>query len=391
MLSKVSGYFAIVSISLVMASAKPKHSGNNDPGFQEIDAYLKSLIDSGGIPGIAVGITNGSEIVYKKCFGVTSVQTKQKLEPSHIFHIASISKTFAATAIMQLHEKGKLDINKTLISYLPYFKFADNRYKKITIKQMLNHTSGMPDVEDYEWEKGTSDEGAAERYTRSLVDNKLISEPGAEFHYSNMAFDITADVIAKVSGMPFERYVKQNILDPLEMYESSFYFPDTKKSLRTSPHIGNPPTVSVVYPYNRMHAPSSTLNTSILELAHWAIANINGGKYKATRILSPATHAMMMSPTFTIDAAEKRAIGLSWFMYPYLGTLSYEHGGSDLGYRSMLTLIPAKKLGIIILCNLSQMPISNVRNTIREILLSKYKTIDDARMPQLEAIPQLYL
>lgn len=374
MLSKALSYFAIVFISFVMASGKPKHSVIKDPGFQEIDAYLKSLIDSGGIPGIAVGIIKGSNIVYKKCFGVANVQTKQKLEPSHIFHIASISKTFAATAIMQLHEKGKLDINKTLVSYLPYFELADDRCKKITIKQMLNHTSGMPDVEDYEWEKATSDQGAAERYTRSLVDKKLISEPGVEFHYSNMAFDILADVIAKVSKMSFEQYLKQTILDPLEMYESSFYFPDIKQSLRTSPHIGNPATVSAIYPYNRMHAPSSTLNTNILELAHWAIANMHGGKYKDIMILSPTTHAMMMNSTFTIDAAEKRAIGLSWFMYPYEGNINYEHGGSDLGYRSMLTLIPEKKLGIIILCNLNQMPIGNVRNKIRAILLNKYKT-----------------
>jgi len=91
------------------------------------------------------------------------------MEPPHNFHIASTSKTFTATSVMQLYEKGKIDINKPLITYLPYFKLDDDRYKAITIRQMLNQTSGMPDVFDYEWEKAEADEGAAERYTLTLL------------------------------------------------------------------------------------------------------------------------------------------------------------------------------------------------------------------------------
>jgi CubicO group peptidase (beta-lactamase class C family) len=242
----------------ISCSSSKKSIKTEDKSFDEIETFLQSLIDTGGIPGITIAITNGQHIVYSKGLGVTNAETKEKLEPYHIFHIASVSKTFTATAVMQLHEKGKIDIHKPLITYLPYFKLNDDRYKTITIKQMLNHTSGMPDVEDYEWEKATSDEGAAERYTRSFGDSILISSPGTEYHYSNIAFDIMADLIAKVSGLSFEQYVKENILIPLEMNESSFYYPEIKRSLRTSPHIGNPPKVSPVYPYNRMLAPSST-------------------------------------------------------------------------------------------------------------------------------------
>ncbi|MDJ1501739.1 serine hydrolase domain-containing protein [Xanthocytophaga agilis] len=358
-----------VLISLSCSTAK-RPAKNESSAFGEIETFLQSLIDTGGIPGITIAITNGSDIVYSKAFGVTNIETKEKLEPKHIFHIASVSKTFVATAVMQLYEKGKLDVNQPLITYLPYFKLNDERYKNITIRQMLNHTSGLPDVEDYEWEKATSDEGAAERYTRSLTDSKLISAPGAEFHYSNMAFDIMADLIAKVSGMSFEKYVKENILLPLEMNESSFYAPEIQKDLRTSPHIGHPPKVSSVYPYNRMHAPSSTLNTNVLEMSHWAIANMNNGRYKSTQILSPATHAMMLTPTFVSNKERKVSIGLSWFMYSYQGLMNYEHGGGDLGYRSMLTLIPEKKIGIIILCNSEEIHMYDTRNKVRDILLA---------------------
>lgn len=362
---------ALISI-ITSCSSYKKVVKSYDKSFDEIGTFLQSLVDTGGIPGIAIAITNGQDIVYSKGFGVTNVETKEKLEPYYTFHIASISKTFTATAVMQLYEKGKIDIDKPLITYLSYFKLKDDRYKTITIKQMLNHTSGMPDVNDYEWEKAISDEGAAERYTRSLVDSTLMSTPGTEYHYSNIAFDLMADLIAKVSGITFEQYVKDNILKPLEMNESSFYYPEVKKSLRTSPHVGNPPKVSPVYPYNRMHAPSSTLNTNVLEMSHWAIANINGGKYKDSQILSPATHSMMMTPTFTINKERKTSIGLSWFMYSYKGTANYEHGGSDDGYKSLLTLIPEKQTGIIILCNLEEIRMYDTRNKIRDILLSKY-------------------
>lgn len=364
---------AIIATFLMMSIGCKKsvqEGKTNSKEFHEIETYLQSLIDTGNIPGIAIAITSGQDVVYSKGFGVTDIRTKEKLEPWHNFHIASISKTFTATAVMQLAEKGKIDINKPLITYLPYFKLDDERYKAITVKQMLNHTSGMPDVIDYEWEKATADEGAAERYTRSLADKKMISDPGAEFHYSNMAFDVMGDLIAKVSGMSFEKYVKENILTPLEMYEGSFYFPETKQNLRTTPHTGIPPVVSSVYPYNRMHAPSSTLNTNVLELSHWAIANMYQGKYKNTQIIYPATHAAMMSPTFTIDAGKNIAIGLSWFMYPYKGLMNYTHDGGDVGYRSVLTLIPEKKLGIIILSNTDTIQIQQVHDKVRDMLLA---------------------
>jgi CubicO group peptidase (beta-lactamase class C family) len=374
MAKKVFFYTTCLLLVIIVGCSTPqKTTKNNDKSFAEIETFLQSLIDNGGIPGITIAVTVDQDIVYANGFGVTNFDTKKKLEPKNTFHIASVSKTFTATAVMQLHEKGKIDINKPLITYLPYFNLKDERYKDITIKQMLNHTSGMPDVDDYEWEKAVSDEGAAERYVRSLSDSVLISKPGTEFHYSNIAFDIMADLIAKVSGMSFEKYVKENILTPLEMKESSFYYPEIKKSLRTSPHIGNPPKVLPVYPYNRMHAPSSTLNTNVLEMSHWAIANMYNGKYKNTQILSPETHLMMMTPTFIRNKDQNISIGLSWFMYPYKGMTNYEHGGSDDGYRSLLTLIPEKKIGIIILSNIETIRMYDTRNKIRDILLAKYE------------------
>lgn len=264
--------------------------------FEQIDKYLQTQIDTAKespVPGISIAIVRGRELIHLKSFGVTNIKTGQRLQLEHTFHIASISKTFAATSILQLTERKKLRLDEKLTHYLPYFSMADKRYKAITLRQILNHTSGMPDVEDYEWEKAVADKGAAERRTRSLTSQKLVATPGSEYHYSNMAYDVLADVVAKVSGKPFEQYVKANILQPLQMVRSSFLFPEIKSAWRTSPHTGIPLKVSSIYPYNRMHAPSSTLNTNVVDLSHWIIANLNQGIYKNSRILSAANVATM--------------------------------------------------------------------------------------------------
>jgi CubicO group peptidase (beta-lactamase class C family) len=236
---------------------------------------------------------------------------------------------------------------------------------------MLNHTSGFPDVEDYEWEHPQLDEGAAERYAMSLVNERLVSAPGDEFHYSNMAFDVLAAVVAKVSGQSYEAFVKENILQPLEMNESSFYQPETDVALRTAPHTRKPPEISKTYPYNRSHAPSSTLNSSAAEMSHWLIANLHQGNYKKNRILQLSSYNALMTPGFIINKDENIAIGLSWFLYQYKGHPLIGHSGSDIGYRSILTMIPGKKTGIVILANWDQTPINAINDNVLDFLLNR--------------------
>lgn len=362
----------VTSILLMVTGCRKSENAIQEDHIatQQIDSYLSSLIDTAGIPGIAIALTNGQDVIYAKGFGFANIQAKEKLTPSHFFHVASISKTFTATAVMQLAEQGKLDINRPLIHYLPYLKMKDPRYRKITIKQMLNHTSGIPDVTDYEWEKAESDEGALERYTRSLADSILMYDPGSSFNYSNIAFDVLGDVVAKVSGVSFEKYEEENILVPLDMDKSNFYYPKMSKDLQTVPYTGSSQSISMVYPYNRKHAPSSTLTSNVLELSHWAIANMYEGRYKNRQIITPSTFRAMTSPTVTVDPAQGLSVGLCWFIYPYKGYINYVHEGGDIGYRSILSLIPEKKLGVVILSNTDHIDIQQVYFKVVDMLLA---------------------
>ena len=126
---------------------------------------------------------------------------------------------------MQLAEQKRIDLNHPVIKYLPYFKMKDQRYKSITLLQMLSHTSGLPDIEAEElyssWENPEYDDQALERYVYSVQDKSLIANPGESYVYSNMAYDILGDLISKVSGMSFEQYIEKNILNPLAMNKST--------------------------------------------------------------------------------------------------------------------------------------------------------------------------
>jgi len=332
-----------------------------------LNVYLQKVMTRFKIPGLTIAIIQNGKPLYTNAFGVKNVDTQEKLMPQDIFHFASVSKPFVATAIMQLVEQGKMDLDEKLTIYLPYFELADARYKDVTIRQMLNHSSGIPDVQDYEWDKPQYDEGAAERYVRSLKDQKLLFAPGDGARYSNMAFDILGDVIAKVSGISFEDYMAQNILEPLKMKESSFLIKEISNKLRTSPHIWEyEPKVSEVYPYNRPHAPSSTLNSSVMEMMNWAQVNLNKGQLEGIRILQTESYESLWKGTIDFNDSK---VGLSWFIGDYHDIKTISHGGGDLGYRSNITLVPERKLGFILASNYSLTPMGSIRDGVMAILL----------------------
>jgi CubicO group peptidase (beta-lactamase class C family) len=317
---------------------------------QSIERYLAEQVKIHGIPGLTAAVVKDGELVYTGAFGVRQIGKKEKLTPEHIFHFASVSKPFVATAIMQLVEQGRMDLDDKVIKYLPYFKLADERFHEITILQMLNHTSGMPDVQDYEWDKPQTDEGSAERYVRQISTERLLWAPGDGWRYSNMAFDVLGDVIAKVSGMSFEEYIKANILVPVGMDHSSFIYPDIRESLRTTGHVGEPPRVSKVYPYNRRHAPSSTLNSSVSQMTGWMLVNLNRGKINGRRILREESYDLLWTSS-TDTTRNDPQVGLSWFLGEHAGHRTVSHGGGDTGFRSYILLLPDDHIGIVLASN----------------------------------------
>jgi CubicO group peptidase (beta-lactamase class C family) len=327
---------------------------------RELDGEIERVFRDSDAPGLAVGVVKDMELVYATGFGVMNLKTGEKVTPQTLFHMASITKPFVATAIVQLLEQKKLSLDDRIVEYLPYFEMKDERYATLTIRQFLTHSSGMPDVEDYQWDEPEYDEGALERYVRSLTNEELLFEPGEKFTYSNMAFEVLGDLIAKTSGLSFADYVKQNILLPLGMNDSSILIREVDPALLASGHdegwFGRT-RVTKHYAYNRSHGPSSCLYSSIVDMSRWAIANMNSGELDGKRILDASSYELLWTPALeeVRVSGDSRPvhIGLSWFLSEKAGNQIVSHGGRDTGYRANFVLYPDVGGAIILLSNYS--------------------------------------
>jgi CubicO group peptidase (beta-lactamase class C family) len=353
---------------------QPQETFMNGIAGKRLDQSLTPLIEqvmkSHDLPGLAIGIVAENQIVFAKGFGVQSIDSREPVTIRTVFHMASVSKPFVATGIMQLVEQGKIRLDDPVVKHLPYIRLADERYREITVQQMLSHISSMPDVEDYEWDKPQYDPSALERFVRSLGDYQLLRPPGEKFTYSNMAFECLGDVIAKVSGMSFDDYIKEHILNPTGMSESTFLMKESLPSNWAAPHVqlvGN--LTWQGYPYNRKHGPSSTLHANVPEMCRWALINLNRGILDGKRILEQSAYDLLWKPW--AETGDGRQVGLSWFLKTYHGSTMIQHGGGDIGFRSHIALLPARKAAVVLMCNLIPAPIEELALAALDFLLGE--------------------
>jgi CubicO group peptidase (beta-lactamase class C family) len=361
--------------SMVLASAFAffpnclRAQDDEDRFKKQLEPIIEQVMEQRNIPGFAIAIVQNRKVVYAAGFGLRNLEKKgDKVTPQSLFHMASITKPFVATSVMQLVENGKVDLEAPVVKYLPYFKVNDERSATITVRQMLSHISGMPDVRDYEWDKPQYDDGALERYVRSLGNQSLIAAPGTMFRYSNMAYEVLGDLIAKVSGMTFEDYVKKHILEPLGMKSSTLLVKQASPLLLTSPHVFDKsyePVVSKVFPYNRMHSPSSTLYSNVLDMTRWAIANLNRGELDGKRILKDSTYDVMWKSA----GDQWQQVGISWFLGKHREHRTVSHSGGDTGFVSNLVLIPDQSIAVVMMSNFDRAPLRPLTNAALDVAL----------------------
>ncbi|NMC13106.1 MAG: serine hydrolase [Chloroflexi bacterium] len=343
----------------------------NTPSSDVLDQALEKITAQYPYAGLAIGVVDQEKIIYTQSFGYQNLDTKIPISPVSLFSIASISKTFVAAAIMQLVEQGKLSLDTKLKSVLPYFHMADPRYLQITIEQMLSHTSGIPDILDYTWDPPEYDDGALARYVRSMGKEKLVFAPGEKFVYSNTAYDILGQVIAEMSGQLFEDYIAAHILHPLGMKDSTFLYSNASPELLSSPYLSLPNIeASPLYPYTRAHAPCGSLHTNVIDLSAWAIANLNKGRYGKIQILSPLSHALLWQPRIAYDEENPdEFVGLCWFIARYRDEQRVSHSGGDLGFNTLLTLLPERSIGVVVLANTYPAPTQAITEVILDTFL----------------------
>ncbi len=186
----------------------------------KLDSLLKRINKRHDFHG-AVLVAKNKKIVYQNQVGFADFRKKEPLKEESVFQLASVSKQFTAAAIMQLKEKGKIKLTDTVNIYFPEFP-----YKNITIKNLLNHTSGLPKyfwVAEHEWKEDKAPTNTDLMNVLPLSKAQRFFKPGRNFDYSNTGYFVLASIIEKVSGLPFNQYLKKNIFDPLDMKNSYVY------------------------------------------------------------------------------------------------------------------------------------------------------------------------
>jgi CubicO group peptidase (beta-lactamase class C family) len=353
-LKKFAFIAGLAVLWLLFISSQIPAQMSHESFSERMDSFINQYLDWYNIPGLSIAVISDGKIVFSKGYGVTSVNTGQRATPDTIYSTASVTKLFVGTAVMQLAEQKRIDLNDPVVKHLPYFKLKDERYKDITILHLLSHTSGLPDIEAGElyssWEHPDYDDQALERYVRSMHNKSLIADPGKSYSYSNMAYDVLGDLISKVSGMPFERYIKQYLLDPLKMEKSTIFLKKVDKSLLASPHLMDDKfeyRVSDMIPYSRRHPACGTLFSNVMEMSRWAIVNMNRGLFEGKRILRGSSYETMWRPA----VIEDNPVGISWLIEDFGPYGLFSHGGGDPGYRTEFYIVPEKAIGVVVMAN----------------------------------------
>ena len=211
-----------LAVLLPAVSAEARPTRNSSPDFAAIDAYIEAQQRELRIPGLALAIVQGDQIVHLKGFGVAD-PAGRPVTPQTPFMIGSVTKSFTALAIMQLVEQGKVELDAPVQRYLPWFRVADaTASAQITVRHLLNQTSGLSRATGNQFQASRDMRAdVLEQQTRWLSTARLAQPVGAAFQYSNANWWPLGMIIQTIAGQPYDAYLQQHILAPLEMRHSS--------------------------------------------------------------------------------------------------------------------------------------------------------------------------
>jgi CubicO group peptidase (beta-lactamase class C family) len=334
--------------------------------LDKIDKYLAGRVAEQRIPGVALGIVDHDRITRVISFGMAD-PTGRPVTPETPFILGSISKSFTALAVMQLVERGQINLDANVSQYIPWFRLADASSEQITVRQLLNHTSGLS-VQTSEKFAASSDvsDGALEKRVRELRTEHLDRPVGSEFEYSGTNYAVLGLLVQMVSRQPYENYLEEHIFTPLRMEHT---FTSQTEAQKHGLAIGYlywfffPRATEL--PFNRGSLPQGYIISTAEDMSHYLIAQLNGGRYAGNQILSPAGISEMHRPAI---ATWKRdtSYGMGWEIGPIAGIPAIWHEGSIFNYHANMVLIPGNALGFILLENIYSGPDEGRLNQIAE-------------------------
>jgi CubicO group peptidase (beta-lactamase class C family) len=382
----------VVSAGIYALAPHPPVTPKQVANWAELDTYLTDLADSGSPPGLSAVIVRNGHVTYSKSFGTADGPRHIEATPDTVYHWWSMTKIPTALAILQLREQGKLQLSDAVATYLPWFevKYPSSTRPAITIRHLLQHTSGLADTMPamIGWvhydDEGRNQTEVAKKHLPTFA--RLRFEPGKGSRYSNLNYMLLGAVIEAASGDTYESYVTSHILKPLGMSNTAVVY---APCLIKHASAGTLPIVhyyTPLLPYfldasalirqrqgklfwlNRIYVdatPSTGLIGSAPDVARFMLAYLGHGALNGRRILQPES-VRLMTETAAIDGR-----GLAWVIGASNGGRFLEHWGGGPGFATFMRLYPDRNLGIAVLANGTDLDRSGLADLLATTELSR--------------------
>lgn len=315
-------------------------------------AKVRELAEELEVPGAAVGVLHDGEEHYAFT-GVTSVENPLEVDAGTLFQFGSTGKTYTATAMLRLVERGRVELDAPVRRYVPELRLADESVAEaVTIKHLFNHTAGWEG--DLSEETGQGDD-ALERYVAKMADISQVTPLGSTVSYNNASLSLAGRVIEKVTGLTFENAMSELVLGPLGMKETWFFAKDVMTRRFAVGHNLEDGTVSVARPWAmpRAVAPAGGMTATARDQLAWARFHLgDGSAADGTRVLSQETLDLMKVPTAHMPgSALGDAVGISWLLATKGGLTTVGHGGTTIGQHSEFVMAPERGFAVISMTN----------------------------------------
>src|SRR5271156_314420 len=342
-------------LSLVLISISSLCAGvadNPDVAGQErlFESWIRAQITYRGLPGIAVGVVSDQELVWAKGFGVADVESRTPMTPATKFRMASHSKLFTATAIMQLRDAGQIRLDDPVVKYLDWFKMqpAEPDDPPITIEELLTHSAGLPREAGPHWTELEFPSGDGVR--KYVLEHPAPYSPEVRWKYSNLGFTIAGMIVEAVSGEKWAAYVQKHIFDPLGMTASSVDRPVDGLATGYGRRMPDGSRQKAPFVDARAMAPATGITSNVEDMAKFVSLQFRKGKVGGSQILS--TGALRgMHRVRVLESTWTRGNAIGFAVNRDAGKVYVGHGGSYFGYKTQTLIQLDEKVGVIVLTN----------------------------------------
>ena len=321
------------------------------PAIEELRGLIPREIARLDVPALSIALVDGQRIVWEAGFGMQDPARGIPATESTVYRPASISKLLTAAAVMQLHEKGVLDVDAPITDYLPALVFKDpfDSKEPITLRRLLAHRAGILRESPVGNYFDDTDPGV-EATVKSIIGTDLVHPVGAVTKYSNLGATVAGYIIEKVTNTPFPRYMTREFFEPLKMHSSSFL----REGARIERHLAR----GFMFGFDGRRFPAPYLNLGTLpagnmystvgDLARFMMMVLAGGAADGGRLLREDTVERMFTIQFPAKGVSAD-FGLGFFVGRRGARRAVSHAGAVYGFASLLTCLPEEKLGVIVM------------------------------------------